>query len=71
MRKGAGMEFDAAMEYCKIKNVNYAPCGLVIHPDAPWLGASPDGLVFDPCAELPFGLVEIKCPNVKSYVDCK
>ena len=41
------------------------PCGLVIHPEMPWLGASPDGLVYDPSATPPFGLVEIKCPNVK------
>lgn len=31
--------------------------GLVVHPDHPWLGASPDGLVGDR------GLVEIKCPS--------
>ena len=41
------------------------PCGLVIHPEMPWLGASPDGLVYDPSATPPFGLVEIKFPNVK------
>ncbi|XP_030271599.1 uncharacterized protein LOC115580976 [Sparus aurata] len=59
MRRGADMEFEAIREYCRMKNLNYTPCGLVIHPDAPWLGASPDGLV------------EVKCPNVKNYVDCK
>uniref|UniRef100_A0A8C4NPZ3 YqaJ viral recombinase domain-containing protein n=1 Tax=Dicentrarchus labrax TaxID=13489 RepID=A0A8C4NPZ3_DICLA len=71
MRRGADMEFEVAREYCRMKNVNYTPCGLVIHPDTPWLGASPDGLIFDPFAQPPFGLVEIKCPNVKNYVDCK
>lgn len=65
------MEFEAAVEYCKMRNVSYTPCGLVIYPDAPWLGASPDGLVYDPSTQPPFGLVEIKCPNVKSYMDCK
>lgn len=64
------MEFEAVKEYSRMKNVNFTPCGLVIHPDAPWLGASPDGLVFDPSAQPPFGLLEIKCPNVKNYVDC-
>ncbi|KAL7398310.1 hypothetical protein ABVT39_007751 [Epinephelus coioides] len=34
MRRGADMEFEAAMEYCRMKNVNYTPCGLIIHPDA-------------------------------------
>ncbi|XP_031429123.2 uncharacterized protein LOC116221807 [Clupea harengus] len=71
MKRGADMEFTAAQEYSKIRNVNYMPCGLIVHPDAPWLGTSPDGLVFDPLAQPPFGLVEIKCPNVTSYVDCK
>ncbi|XP_051560587.1 uncharacterized protein LOC127444949 [Myxocyprinus asiaticus] len=71
MRRGADMEFEAAVEYCKMKNVNYMPCGLVIHHDAPWLDASPDGLIYDPFTQPPFGLVEIKCPNVKNYLDCK
>ena len=71
IQTGADMEFTAAQEYSKIRNVNYMPCGLIVHPDAPWLGTSPDGLVFNPLAQPPFGLVEIKCPNVTSYVDCK
>ncbi|XP_051553961.1 uncharacterized protein LOC127440904 [Myxocyprinus asiaticus] len=71
MRRGADMEFEAAVEYRRMKNVNYTPCGLVIHPDAPWLGASPDGLIYDPFTQPPLGLVEIKCPDVKNYVDCK
>lgn len=70
MKRGADMESEAASEYCQLKSVNYTPCGLVIHPDTPWLSASPDGLIFDPATQPPFGLVEIKCPNVKSYVDC-
>lgn len=71
MRRGSAMEFQAAKQYAQYCNVNYSPCGLVIHPDAPWLGASPDGLVYDPRESPSFGLLEIKCPNVKSYVDCK
>lgn len=64
------MEMEAAIEYTKMKNINYSPCGLVIHPDVPWLASSPDGKVFDPLEQPPFGLVEFKCPNVASYVDC-
>ncbi|XP_037399902.1 uncharacterized protein LOC119264966 [Pygocentrus nattereri] len=71
MKRGLEMESGAASEYCRILNVNYTPCGLIIHPDAPWLGASPDGVVFDPTEYPQFGLVEIKCPNVKNYIDCK
>lgn len=37
----------------------------VIQPDAPWLG-SMEGL---PSENPQFDLIEIKCPNVKSYVD--
>lgn len=70
MKRGLEMEADAIWEYCQMKRVNHYPCGFVIHPDAPWLGASPDGLIFDPSEPCQFGLIEIKCPNVKSYVDC-
>ena len=37
-------------------------CGLVIHPDTPWLAASPDGRVEDPSVAEPLGLIEIKNP---------
>ncbi|KAK0131248.1 hypothetical protein N1851_034070 [Merluccius polli] len=70
MKRGLALEPVAIQEYSRIQNVSYWPCGFVIHPDAPWLGSSPDGVVFDPTESPPFGLVEIKCPNVKSYVDC-
>lgn len=36
--------------------------GLVINPSLPYLGASPDGKVFDPTDKEPFGLREIKAP---------
>ncbi|KAJ0061630.1 hypothetical protein NL108_005749, partial [Boleophthalmus pectinirostris] len=67
MKRGLELEADAIWEYCQIKRLDYYKCGFVVHPDAPWLGASPDGIVFDPSEQ--FGLVEIKCPNIKSYVD--
>ena len=35
--------------------------GFVISQDNPFLGASPDGFVYDPSALDSFGLVEIKC----------
>lgn len=71
MKRGLALEPVAIQEYCRIKNTNYWPCGFVIHPDAPWLGSSPDGMVYDPKESPPFGLVEIKCPSAKSYVDCR
>lgn len=65
------MEPAIAAEYSRLMNVNYSPCGLVIHPIAPWLAASPDGVVFDPNEYPQFGLVEFKCPNVQNFIDCK
>ncbi|KAK0140568.1 hypothetical protein N1851_022447 [Merluccius polli] len=70
MKRGLTLEPVAIQEYSRMKSVSYWPCGFVIHPDAPWLGSSPDGIVFDPTENPPFGLVEIKCPNARSYVDC-
>ena len=70
MKRGLALEPVSIQEYAHIKNISYWPSGFVIHPDAPWLGSSPDGVVFDPTEAPPFGLVEVKCPNVKSYVDC-
>lgn len=34
--------------------------GLIIHPELPWIGASPDGVVTCSCHEP--GVLEIKCP---------
>ena len=36
--------------------------GLVVQPTIPYLGATPDGKVFDPTCVSKFGLLEIKCP---------
>lgn len=45
--------------------MSFNRCGPVVHTDALWLGASPDGLLYDPLERPSFGLVEIKCPNVQ------
>ncbi|KAL1268625.1 hypothetical protein QQF64_033988 [Cirrhinus molitorella] len=70
MKRGLDMEAGALKDYAILKNLNLRKCGLVIHPDAPWLGASPDGLVYDLLERPSFGLFEIKCPNAVSYIDC-
>lgn len=69
MKRGLELEADAIWEYCQIKRVNHYKCGFVVHPDAPWIGASPDGIIFDPLEQPQFGLLEIKSPNIKNYVD--
>ena len=39
--------------------------GISVHPSLPYLGASPDGKVFDPPTENKYGLLEIKFPFSK------
>lgn len=40
----------------------------VVSLDSPFLGASPDGKVIDKDCSIPYGLVEIKCPETKFMV---
>ena len=42
------------------KNFTVYDCELVVNPSHPYLGASPDGKVFDPSSTSPFRLLEIK-----------
>ncbi len=41
------------------------------HPDAPYLGASPDAKVYDPNADPCFGLAEVKCPDVHTVSEAR
>ena len=60
MKRGLLMEPEVLAKYAEIVQCNVLPAGFVIHPDAPHLGASPDGRVYDPSESPPFGLVEVK-----------
>ena len=42
--------------------ISVKPCGLVIHTEHHWLAASPDGIITDPAAPDPAGIVEFKNP---------
>ena len=56
------------MEHMKTSRqtrVNVDKCGLLISPSHGFLGASPDGLVFDAMAEDPNGLLEMKYISLK------
>lgn len=64
------MKSEALREYCRHLCVNWSPCGLIIHPDAPWLGALPHGLVYDPKENPGYGLVHVKCIQFRSFIDC-
>lgn len=50
------MEPAAVEEDCRVREVNHYPGGFLIHPDAPWMGSSPDGIVFDPEEQPVFGV---------------
>ncbi|KAH9364458.1 hypothetical protein HPB48_000207 [Haemaphysalis longicornis] len=43
-------------------NVEAFRCGLVVDPSCPWLGASPDRLIFDPSETPMHGVLEVRCP---------
>ena len=66
IRHGIDHEEDARKVYCeKMKlgqPVEVESAGLVLHTKYSYLGASPDGVVFDASAHPRFGLLEIKCP---------
>ncbi|XP_073700610.1 uncharacterized protein [Garra rufa] len=64
MKRGLELEPEVLLQYSDMMNVNVSQCGFVVHPDAPHLGTSPDGRVYDPSENPPFGLAEVKCPDV-------
>ncbi|KAL0151644.1 hypothetical protein M9458_053045 [Cirrhinus mrigala] len=69
MKRGLELEPDAAAQYEQVTSNHVYPCGFVINPHAPHLGTSPDRKVVDSTGAL--GLLEIKCPNVDSVLECK
>ncbi|XP_003198385.3 uncharacterized protein isoform X1 [Danio rerio] len=66
MKRGLELEPEILKQYSETKRVTVLPCGFVVHPDAPHLGASPDGRVYDPSEIFPFGLVEVKATSAES-----
>lgn len=62
---------EAIRDYCRNMCVNWYSCGSVVNPVAPWLGAFPDGLVYDPKEESSFGLLHTKCISLETYMQCK
>lgn len=57
---GLKFESDARRAYEKSTGVNVFQCGLVVPENNPWLGYSPDGVIFE--NDKPVKLIEIKCP---------
>lgn len=69
MKRGLELEPSAAAQYEQVTSNRVYPCGFVINPHAPHLSASPDRKVVDSTGAL--GLLEIKCPDVDSVLECK
>lgn len=69
MKRGIDLEPEVLQQYRDLCNVSVVPSGFVLNPDAPYLGASPDAKVYDPTANPPFGLPEVKCPDVNSITE--
>ena len=61
----------AIEKYTQLYKVKIVKCGLIVHPDYPWMGYSPDGVI---CASNgPEILIEIKSSwegKTKSITDC-
>ncbi|KAF7208379.1 uncharacterized protein [Nothobranchius furzeri] len=64
------LKLEATREYCRNLCVNLYPCGLVIPPHAPWMGAFPDGVVYDPKEKNIFGLLHTIHVEGNSYTEC-
>ena len=65
IKHGQQMECIARDAYCELMTEARMPalvkdCGISLHTSYRYLGASPDGLVYDASASHPYGLVEIK-----------
>ena len=58
MAWGREFESEARRSYEAESGAFVVETGFIVHPELPWLGASPDGLIGTD------GLVEIKCPSV-------
>ena len=56
---GKANEAVAKQMYIKRTGSHLHEVGLIVHPDLPFLGASPDGIVCDKGCT---GLIEVKCP---------
>ena len=65
---GKKYEKQAVSDYMTLKAseqhpVKTRPCGIALHTEYRYLGASPDGVVCDDSASPKLGLLEVKCPH--------
>ncbi|KAH9366937.1 hypothetical protein HPB48_015810 [Haemaphysalis longicornis] len=67
VRHGTTNEPRAIQRYVHVmehlgRSVVVSTCGLMVRPSCPWLGETPDRVVYDPREDPPFGLIKVKCP---------
>ncbi|KAG0419896.1 hypothetical protein HPB47_003809 [Ixodes persulcatus] len=66
---GKRCEPKARQKYEATREVEVFTCGLIVSPSNPWLGCSPDGVLFD--GGRPAKLLEIKCPTKGQTMSAK
>ena len=69
LKYGREMEINAVNEFQKMhgishKNIKVEECGLFLLPEKPFIGCSPDRIVFSCCGK---SCLEIKCPYSINY----
>ena len=74
---GNSNEQTAIQKYLQQKNFDdlimtaCVHCGLIVNKQAPWLGASPDCLLYDYAEPTSFGIGEVMCPFSKKEMTIK
>ena len=63
MQRGIDLEPEARDWYRFDSGNDVVEHGFIVHPDLPFVGISPDGLIDDD------GLVEIKCPGHRAHIE--
>ncbi|KAK0154386.1 hypothetical protein N1851_003540 [Merluccius polli] len=71
MKRGLDLEPEILRQYSDFSDVSVTQCGIIIHSDAPHLGASPDAKVFNPGETPPFGLAQVKSCDVENVAQVK
>ncbi|XP_064472412.1 uncharacterized protein LOC135386434 [Ornithodoros turicata] len=67
VRYGTSNEHNAVLRYIEVlrhirHHVHVFACGFMVRPDFPWLGSTPDRIVYDPEQTPAHGVLEVKCP---------
>ena len=67
VRYGLENEDSAVKQYVASTACHVYSCGFVINLSASHIGSTPDWKVYDVNEDFPYGLLEVKCPQVESF----